>query len=64
MAKPMIEKLAKAMQFLKDAFCIDGSCEWDPNITNLPCKGNCFRLVDSERGVFYVAIVPEKDMKA
>ncbi len=63
MAKSTAEKLAGIMQFLKDAFCIDGSCEMQPDITNVPCKGNCFKLTDSKRGVFYVAIVPEKDME-
>ena len=63
MAKSTAMKLARIILFLKDAFCVDGSCRMAPDITNLPCAGNCFKLVDSERGVFYVAIVPEKDMK-
>ncbi len=63
MAKSTGEKVATIAAFLKDAFCIDGDCDLDLTVANLPCVANCFKLTDSKRGVFYVAIVAEKDMK-
>ena len=62
MAKPTVEKVTTITTFLKDAFCIDGDCDIDLTVANLPCVASCFKLTDSKRGVFYVAIVAEKDM--
>ncbi len=44
--------------FLKMAWCIDGPCEMQP-LAKITFRGPYFKLTDSRKGTFYVALIPE-----
>lgn len=55
------QKIKEIEKFVKEAFCIDGSCAALP-LQKLCFDGICIKTTDSKRGTFYVAIIEEKDL--
>jgi hypothetical protein len=60
MNKVTQQQTKKMEKFLKEAFCIDGECDYIEDVkVNSALKTICsamFVLTDSKRGVFYVTI--------
>jgi len=56
------KKMIEVLDFVKEAFCIDGEIEVQP-AQKYSFEGVCMKLTDSKRGTFYVAIIPENKLK-
>ena len=53
------KKKTKILNFLKEAFCIDGECIMVDEAVDFE---GCFKLVDSKRGAFYVGLSTTKPL--
>lgn len=53
-----IKIIKSTQEFLKEAFCIDGGCEFIKEIPKGFISGS-FQLTDSKRGTFFVTIHKE-----
>ncbi len=56
MSKEIKEMIAETVEFLKNAFCIDGECSYEKAIIINNIGLGLFKLTDSKRGIFYVAL--------
>lgn len=56
------KKIADLEKFLKEAFCIDGDCDYIEDVAvkgslyNKDVAGMMFAMSDSKRGLFYVTL--------
>jgi hypothetical protein len=55
----MNEQEQKTADYLKLAFCIDGEAVLDKNINVDGKFGIMYKLTDSERGTFYIAMLTQ-----
>lgn len=59
--KETINRIRDIENFVKEAFCVDGSCVTLP-LQKLCFNGICIKVTDSKRGTFYVALINEGDL--
>jgi hypothetical protein len=53
-----IETIKSTQEFLKEAFCLDGGCEFIREVPKGLTAGS-FQLTDSKRGTFFITIHQE-----